>query len=219
MPKLAVKAVLFDFDGTLAVTMEDNFKAWQAAMSDYGLKIKPEDYYPLEGASVYEVAKKIFSQYGVKSSNPEEAVRKKELHYLENHRFRFYPGVEALIEALRSKHVPLALVTAGLRSRLDHSVPRGFLEKFDAVVTGDEAREGKPSPEPFLLAAEKLKVRPEDCVVVENAPLGIQSAKKAGMYCIALCTTLQNGHLKEADEIVSSFEDLKNCEGLKGLLG
>ena len=200
------------------MTMEDNFRAWQAAMSDYGLQIKPEDYYPLEGANVWEVAKKIFAKYRLVHSDVEEVVKKKEKYYLENHHFRFYPGVESLIEDLRSRRIPIALVTAGLRNRLENSVPQGFLQKFDAMVTGDDTTQGKPSPEPYLKAVEKLRLKPEDCLVIENAPLGIQSAKRAGIRCIALSTTLSNGYLKEADEVVSSFEELIHCEGVKELL-
>ncbi len=198
--------------------MEDNFKAWQAAMAEYGIKIKPEDYYPLEGAMVHEVAQMILTQYNAPHVSLDEVVKKKENYYLENHHFEFYPGVETLIEKLRAHRVPLALVTAGLRSRLDNSIPAGFLEKFDVVVTGDQTQHGKPSPEPYLKAMEKLHLEPEDCVVVENAPLGIQSAKRAGAYCIALRSTLSNGYLNEADEVLDSFEDLQNAESIKEFL-
>lgn len=198
--------------------MEDNFRAWQAAMSEYGINIKPEDYYPLEGAMVHEVAQMILTQYGVSNVSGDEVAKKKEKHYLENHHFEFYPGVETLINRLCSHKIPIALVTAGLRSRLDHSVPAGFLEKFDTVVTGDMTQHGKPSPEPYLKAIEKLRLEPEDCVVVENAPLGIQSAKKAGAYCIALRSTLSNGYLNEADEVLDSFEDLENSGTFKEFL-
>ncbi len=212
------KAVLFDFDGTLARTMEDNFKAWKAAMSEYGIDIKPEDYYPLEGIRLYEVAKRLFDIYHFEAPDERELVRKKEKYYLENHHFVLYPGVEELIRVLRSKNVRIAVVTAGLPDRLNNSVPPELLEKFDAIVTGDETEEGKPSPAPYLRGAEKLRVRPEDCIVVENAPLGIESAKNAGAYCIAICTTLNKSYLEKADEVLDSFENLKDSETIKQLL-
>ena len=156
--------------------------------------------------------------YQLRSADPHDLVQKKEKHYLKNHRFRFYPGVEKLIENLWVRKIPLALVTAGFRSRLDRTVPKKFLKKFSVFVTGDEAIEGKPSPAPYLKAAERLGVKPGECLVVENAPLGIQSAKAAGTYCIGLCTTVTNGHLKGADEIVESFQDLEHCEKIRVLL-
>ena len=90
------------------------------------------------------------------------------------------------------------------------TVPDGFLEKFDALVTGEDTRHGKPSPEPYLKAVEKLNLRPEDCLAVENAPLGIESAKKAGLYCAAVCSTLDRSYLTAADEIFASLEDFNN---------
>ena len=200
------------------MTMEDNFKAWRAAFAAYHVPIQPEDYYPIEGLKVPDVARHLIKKYHPTSADVQDLIQKKEEHYLKNHRFRFYPGVEKLVQNLCSRAIPLALVTAGFRSRLERTVPAAFLEKFRVFVTGDEAIEGKPSPAPYLKAAERLGVSPADCLVVENAPLGIQSAKAAGTYCIGLCTTVANGHLKGADEIVESFEDLEHCEKIRSLL-
>ena len=94
----------------------------------------------------------------------------------------------------------------------------GFLERFQAIVTGEDTTVGKPSPEPYLRGAEKLGVRPEACIVVENAPIGIESAKRAGAYCIALCTTVSREALRQADEIVDSFEALREVPLITQLL-
>ena len=198
--------------------MEDNFEAWRSTLQGYGIDLKPEDYYPLEGLSVYELPERLFGKYDKLSPAPGEVVAKKEAHYLKNHRFSFYPGAEALIDLFRSRGIPLAIVTTALRSRLDHSVPRGFLEKFQGVVTSEDAREGKPSPVPYLKGAEKLGVPPKDCIAIENAPLGIESAKRAGTYCIAVCSTLDKTYLRGADEIVNSLQDLKQSEKIRELL-
>jgi len=204
------KAIVFDFDGTLAMTMEDNFRAWKRAVAEHGLKIKPMDYYPLEGLSVYEVPRKLFGAYGRETPNPRELVKTKEVYYKEAHSFAFYPGALVIIEVLRRNGMKTAVVTAALQERLRHTVPDGFLEKFDALVTGEDTRHGKPSPEPYLKAVEKLNLRPEDCLAVENAPLGIESAKKAGLYCAAVCSTLDRSYLTAADEIFASLEDFNN---------
>ena len=198
--------------------MEDNFKAWKAVVAEYGLDLKPEDYYPLEGLSVRELPKRFFEKYHVPVPDEKEVVRKKEKHYLENHRFSFYPGVEELIKTLRSKGIPIGLVTSGFLNRLTQTAPAGFLEQFDAVVTGDETKEGKPSPVPYLRGAQKLKVKAKECIAVENAPLGIQSAKRAGAYCIAVCSTVDKKYLREADEICDSLQDIKKTSRIKELL-
>ncbi len=168
---------------------------------------------------VHEVPAWLFGRYGREVPDVQEVVKKKENHYLKHHHFELYPGVLDLLRDLRMKKILTAVVTAALRNRLSGSVPVGFLESFDAVVTGDELKEGKPSPAPYLLAASKLNLTPaEECLVVENAPLGVESAKKAGIYCIALSTTMDPKYLHEADEILGSFQDLRKSPRIQKLL-
>ena len=212
------KAVLFDLDGTLARTMEDTFEAWRSVLAECGINLKPEDFYPLEGTRLNELAERLFKIYHLEDLDVGELIRKKEKYYLENHHFTLYPGVGELIELLQAKNIPIAIVTSGLINRVNNSVPKGFLEKFDVIITGDEINEGKPSPAPYLRGAEKLGVSPEECIVIENAPLGIESAKSAGAYCIAISTTLSKGYLGEADEVVDHFDDLKNSKAIKQLV-
>jgi beta-phosphoglucomutase len=211
---------VFDFDGPLADTMGDHFRAWQAVMADYSIRLVAEDYYPLEGVRVADLPRRFFEKYGQPPRDEALILRKKEQRYLAHHRFAFYPGVEGFIRQLRERGVPMAVVTAGLSERLKRSVPSGFLEQFTAMVTGEDTTEGKPSPQPYLRIAQKLGVRPEECIVVENAPIGIEAAKRARAYCIALCTTVPRGLLEQtqADEVVESFEDLQHVPLIKQLL-
>jgi beta-phosphoglucomutase len=203
------KVILFDFDGTLADTMEDNFIAWKNAFSDYGINIKREDYFPLEGMKLIEVAKEISRKYE-KNIIPDSIVEFKNNYYLENHSFRLYPGVQELIEKMKNKKRLIAIVSASPRKKLEKTVPEEFLRKFDAIVSGDDVNKGKPDPEPYLIAMKKLNATPKDCIVIENAPLGIKSAKSAGIYCVAITTTLEEKYLVEADRIVKNFYELKD---------
>ena len=77
-------------------------------------------------------------------------------------------------------------------------------------MSGDDSVRGKPHPDPYLNAATKLGVLPQECLVIENAPLGIKSAKRAGIYCIAICSTLDKSYLSEADKIVENIKDINN---------
>ena len=89
-----------------------------------------------------------------------------------------------------------------------NTVPKNFLKKFDTVVSGDRTFRGKPFPDPYLKGLSDLNLKREECIAVENAPVGIKSAKNANLYCIAVCSTLDKSYLKEADEIVEEFKDL-----------
>ena len=211
------KAVLFDFDGTLSDTMRDHYAAWEKASLDYGIKLNPEDYYPLEGTNVFEIAKRLFKVNQI-NGDEKELVQKKEKYYLEKNTFNIYPGVEYLINKLRSYKIKFGIVTTGLRERIYSSVPKQFLDMFDVIICGDDIAKGKPSPDPYLKGMDKLGVEPENCIIVENSPIGVTSAKASGSYCIAICSTLNNVHLAKADEIFMNFDEMSKADVFDSML-
>ena len=214
-----VKGVLFDFDGTLADTMEGHYLAWNAALGEYGLSIEASDYYPLEGAGLHEIARTFVKDISWNDAMIEEIVQRKKKYYVERQQqITFFPGVESLVSELKDRNIPMAIVTAGHLDQLQLSVPQYFLNYFDALVAGDMVTHSKPDPEPYLLGAEMLGLMPQDCIAIENAPLGIQSAHRANIYCIGVCSTVNRNELAEADEIVSQFTNLRNSVIIKKIL-
>lgn len=212
------KAILFDFDGVLAKTMEDNFNAWRAAFQSVGVDIVSDDYYPLEGMNVVGVAETLIKKYRLLGVSGEALFQKKDEHYFQNNRFELYPGVAELTTKLKKKNIPIAIVTAGRMERLEKTVDSSFLELFNVIITGDKTARGKPYPDPYLLGASKIGYAPKECIVVENAPLGIQAAKAAGAYCIAVASTMRPEHLREADKIVTEFSGIEQVSSIRGLL-
>ena len=206
--KKNIKAILFDFDGVLANTMEDNFIAWKKAFKDKGVEIERDDYFPLEGLQLKHVAETIGNKYCIDKKYYEDVVRFKNKYYLDNHTFSFYEGVTELVDLLVKNNMKLAIVTASNKERLEKTVPENFLNKFEVIISGEDYVNGKPNPEPYLTAMKKLKISSEECIVVENAPLGVESAKSAGAYCVAITSTLEKKYLKEADEIIGKFLEL-----------
>ena len=203
-----IKGILFDFDGVLANTMEDLLRAWQHAFRHHGIEITKEDYFPLEGMKGVEVAKTIAARYNLPNILYSEVVERKNQYYLQNNSFCFYPGVVELIEKLHRKGMVMGIVTASPRRKLEQTVPTEFLQKFQVIVSGDDAGRGKPFPDPYLTGLQKLGLGKDECLVIENAPLGIQAAKSAGLYCIAITSTVGKEKLQEADEIVEEFNNL-----------
>ncbi|MDA1334982.1 MAG: HAD family phosphatase [bacterium] len=214
------KGVLFDFDGVLANTMESHFRAWHKALLDFGADLKEDDYYPFEGTKLSLLSDKFTERFGLDADKAGEITKKKEKYYLEGAKdgVYIYPGVYELVGELRKKNIPCAIVTAGLRDRMEKSLPKDFLNMFTALVTGDTTEHGKPHPDPYLMGARMISVLPEECIAVENAPLGVDSAKAAGSYCIAITSTCDNHALRAADEVISSFEDLRNTKNINELL-
>ena len=213
-----MKGILFDFDGVLARTMEDNFHAWRRVFLEYGAEITEKEFYPLEGMRLAEIAVALCSTYGV-SADVQEICRKKEAYYKEHNSFSLYPGVEELLERLAAASIPLGVVTGARRERIEHTFPLLLLKKFSAVVTGETGGRGKPYPDPYIVGAKEIGVLPQECIVVENAPLGIASAKAAGTYCIAITSTVSKEFLKEADEVVECFGDLAHVSPVQKLFG
>ena len=211
-----IKAVLFDFDGVIGNTIDDNFRAWQAAFAPHGLKPSRTECCLLEGKKTAELAAEVLRRNGLDPNLGAAIGAAKDAHYQAHNSFGFYPGVEELIPHLKALGLKVGVVSGGMLRRLLTPQTEPFLRTFDAIVTGDECTHGKPNPEPFLRCAKKLGAPPEECLVVENAPLGIAAAKRAGMRCLAVTTSLEAHHLHEADATIARTIDLVEHLPAKG---
>lgn len=130
---------------------------------------------------------------------------------MENNSFSLYlyEGAEALIGRLKKEGYLLGLVTGANYLRFLNTVNSEVTGRFNVIISGDKVNNCKPHPEPYLNAANALSVQPSECLVIENAPLGIESAKSAGMYCIAVASTLEKKYLFRADMIINKLADLE----------
>ena len=210
-------AVLFDMDGVIADTMPIHLKAWQEAFRPCGISVDKMDVYLREGMQSRTMAQEIAKEKGVclRDEDLDRIVAEKTRIFdgeAEAHA-RAYDGVTETLRMLRNNGLQTALVTGSKASSADKVLrAAGVRELFEVLVTGDDTKKGKPDPEPYLKGIEKTGVNRLDCIVVENAPLGISSAKAAGVdYVIALATTLDPSYLREADDIMKSFPDLEQC--------
>lgn len=217
--RVPFRGILFDFDGTLSDTMEGNYRAWQHVLHEVGADIGREEYFLLEGMKLAEVARTLCEKHGVFLPDYGELARRKEVQYAgANHACVFYPDVDRFTARCVTMGIPIAIVTAALHDRITRSVPPEFLGRFAAVITGDMTERNKPFPDPYLKAAEMIGVPIAECIVVENAPLGIRSAKAAGAYCVAIASTLDASVLSEADAVVMRFGDIADLPALRSML-
>jgi beta-phosphoglucomutase len=203
--------VLFDFDGVIAETMSYHVAAWQKAFANYQIEISTEDIYLQEGQFADIIAQKVATQKGAHLSNRDLQliVKNKRALYENITRAKVYPETKTIVEQLKRLSIKLGIVTGSILSSIKVVTGDKFLENFDCIVTGDSVTLNKPHPEPYLTAAKKLGAMPEECLVFENAPLGIKAAKAAGMFCVAVKTTIQdNRHLQEAVVIVEKISAL-----------
>jgi beta-phosphoglucomutase len=132
----------------------------------------------------------------------------KKLSIFETGKVGIFPHALDIIKLIKRRNLKTGLVTGSLRRSVNFMLKDDLLPCFDVIVAVDEIMNGKPHPEPYLTAMAKLESRPDEVLVIENAPLGITSAKKAGADCYALETTLDTHFLKDADKIFKTHESL-----------
>lgn len=209
-------AVFFDFDGVIANTGEDNFAAWNFAFAPFGIQIDRRTCFTLEGMRVSDLARKVLVDHGQDPKLHLEVAQRKDMRYAEVNSFKFFDGVPEILAALKAQGVKAGLVSGGSKHRLFANGGEHIFKLFDVIITAEDVPvgRGKPLPDPYLMAAKKVGVMPEKCVVIENAPLGVKSAKAAGMYCVAVCTTLPKEELDGADQIVPGLRDASKVIGV-----
>jgi len=209
-----MKAVIFDFDGTLADLFEQHLEAFQETIKKhFGLKYTRGDLDAGYGMTGEDILKLYFRKHGLKVSEEKlmqvaDERRRLALEKIGGH-ITLLPGAEKLIKELKDAGVRVAIATSCSKNVCDRifSMPQ-FKGRLDATTTGSEVSEGKPNPEIFLKTAEKLGVKAGECIVFEDSAYGVKAAKKAGMKVIAVTT----GHdpreklMKEKpDRIMSSL--------------
>jgi HAD superfamily hydrolase (TIGR01509 family) len=206
------RGVALDMDGVVIDGMRFHVHAWQYAFREVaGVEMPALRIYLSEGAKEPHFIAQIVEEQGISLSTEqqEELLRVKLARYDEIFQLVPVPGIQETLEWLRGQGCPLALVTGATRAAAERALADlGVRHWFDVVSGSDELQNGKPSPEPYQKAAAALGVTPRACLVVENAPAGIQSAKAAGMPCVALETSLAASYLQEADRVIATHREL-----------
>lgn len=209
--KFDFKAVIFDMDGVITNTMPDHFNAWLATFSAIGIKVSCYDIYEREGQDGLTSVREITKKYGIRVSDKKarRILAQKERLFKRIVKIRFVTGARPFVRLLKKKKFLLGLVTGTAAHEVRRIMPKKLLKMFDAIVTGDRVKKSKPHPEPFLKALKALKVRSDEAAVLENAPFGIKSAKRAGLFCIAMQTSLPLKYLSGADAVFKSYAQLR----------
>jgi len=199
-------AVLFDLDGTLIDSMNHHYGIWKDIVAEYGVFLDKREFFLDEGANINRLMEKYIKIDDLQVIT--SLLQKKDQAYIESAEFRLMSGARKLLDWLESQGIQLGLVTAASRKRVSVSLPSYFLQKFGAVITGDDTTAGKPDPEPYLLGAELLGVSASKTIVFENAPLGVESGSRAGMITVGLGHTLDRNDLMKSDFFYETFNDL-----------
>jgi HAD superfamily hydrolase (TIGR01509 family) len=185
IPPGPFSAYLFDMDGTVADSMPLHYVAWKQALAEYGCPLFPEPlFYSWGGMPVREIVATLNRRHGLSMPVEEVARRKESLYYEQLPKLTAVPEVLEQIEAAH-RRIPFAVVSGSTRESVTKSLEiLGLFDRFDVLVCAGDYAKAKPEPEPFLLAARKLKVAPELCLVFEDTEMGIEAATRAGMRSV-----------------------------------
>jgi beta-phosphoglucomutase family hydrolase len=178
------KGLIFDCDGTLVDTMPLHFLAWKAAMQAVGITITEEQFYSFSGMPTVTIIQTLAKQQNV-ICDARAAAEEKERLFLEN--IESLEPIHSVIEIVHREkgRRKMAVASGGWKSVINHSLAAVGLDRmFDTIVGADDVEHGKPAPDIFLKAAERLNLKPEECLVYEDGNLGIEAAVAAGMQVI-----------------------------------
>ncbi len=212
---MTTSAIIWDVDGTLVDTAEQHFRAWARLATELNQPFTRADFAATFGMRNPEILRQLFFPDADDERCRILAERKEDLYRasVREEGTQLLPGVAKLLDEFNAAGWPQAVGSSAPTGNLDLLLGlTGIRHYFGAVVTGDDVRRGKPDPEVFVIAANKLGVPPSWCIVFEDAVAGVEAAKAGGMACVAV--TFVGHHPAEklhdagADLVVGSLEDV-----------
>lgn len=201
------KGAIFDLDGTLVNTLDLHTRAWIKLFSKYGIELSEKEKKEHSGKKNVFFIEIVLKRRNAKNLDSYELSREKDAMVIDALRDKppvLFPGAQELLANLKSKGIKIALATSATK-RTAELLARETIEMFEAKVFAEDVSLGKPNPEAFLLASQKLNLGPEDCVVFEDAESGVQAAKAGGFYCVAKDNHLGQ-NLAGADLIIEEYK-------------
>ena len=202
------KAILWDMDGVIADSNAFHFAAWQETFAKGGVNFSKQDFTKLFGARNDFIIRNTLGK-NLSEEDTKIIAQGKETNFRRRAKgnIKPFPGVLRLLNTIKGGNFKLGLVSSAPAENIDLVTGELGLEGFfDSIVCGSEVSESKPAPQIYLLAAKRLGVDPQDCIAVEDSPLGIKAAKAAGMRCVAVANTHPRQELNEANKTLDSFE-------------
>jgi beta-phosphoglucomutase len=211
-----MKGVIFDLDGVLVDSMPDHYKAWKMAFKEVtDIDVDERMIYLLEGMRGNDLVKKIFEQKNYDNhSIAKKVIERKNKIFNDILTPRAFDGVKELIEHLKcTKAVVSGSAKNDVEVLIDRTVGKN---NFDVIITADDIDRGKPDPIAFITALNRMKIDTANAIVVENAPLGVEAANKAGLQCIIVLnnTPLQINDFKFIIDYDRIFKETKDSAKL-----
>jgi beta-phosphoglucomutase family hydrolase len=209
LPNPSSIAVLWDMDGVLVDTAELHYQTWKQTLAVYDIPFSRQLFNEFFGMNNEQTLTGVLGRVPEPSflqeiSDQKEDIFRKSIHG----QVELYPGVRKLLQELQRAGVRQAVASSAPQENIDALVNEFNIASFFQVIVSGCELKSKPDPATFLLAAERLGVNPQRCVVIEDALHGIEAARRAGMKCIAVATTHPVVLLSQADLVVNRINEL-----------
>jgi len=205
------RGALFDWDGVVIDSSNQHERSWEQLAAEIGKPLPPNHFVRGFGMKNQRIIADLLDWTGNPDEVEEYSLRKEQLYreIIRAEGTRPLPGVRGLLELFAARGVPCALASSTHRENVEVVFDViGLRPYFSAIVTGEDVRQGKPDPEVFLTAAQRINRQPAHCVVFEDAHVGIEAGLAAGARVIAVATTNPIEALGDADLAVSSLADV-----------
>lgn len=205
-----IKGVVFDMDGVLVDNRDAHIEAFEIICKKYGVGFDREKFMPTFGMTNDLILARLMPDV-IKKVDWRIIAKEKEEIYREIFERTIRPtaGLVDFLKALKADGFRIGLGSSGNTPNVNFVLARcGIAEYFDAIANGDMITRGKPDPEVYLLAADKLGLAPEECIVAEDAPVGIEAARRAGMSVIGVATTFRRDDLSGYDILIDDFTQI-----------
>ena len=202
------KAVIWDMDGVIADTGPYHFKAWQEVFHIRGINFTEENFQRYFGQRNDTIIRNVLGE-DLSPSEVDAIAGEKERNYRQrvSRHIKPLPGAIKLLKSLSEHGFKVALASSAPMENIQLVTQGlGINNHFHSIVSGRDVSEGKPSPQGFLLAAKKLGISPQNCIIIEDAVAGVTAAKRAGMRCIAVTNTHPRESLTGADLVIDTLE-------------
>jgi HAD superfamily hydrolase (TIGR01509 family) len=205
-------AVILSCDGLLLDTGELNMAAYrEAAEALVGDSMTEGEMEDTVGSRAVDYAARIRRRYDIDVSDEDfqRLVSERYRIHAFDRPVRAFQGVGELLEDLRKQRIPYALATSAPMWKVQHNLEEaGVADYFSVIVSGDDVAQGKPGPDAFLIAAQRLGFEPSRCIAIEGSVHGLCGARIAGMTVVCVTNTFPSYRLREADRIVTSIDEV-----------
>jgi len=207
-----IQAVIFDLNGTIINDIPFHIDAWLAFFSRRKMRLTRNYFYEkMNGRTGRDILRAILGKH-LTLESMDKLHEQKQWLYRKFYRphVKSVPGFENLIKELKKKGIEAAIATSTTRANVRFvSKKLKLIKTINVIVSGESATRGKPAPDIYLLTARKLKIKPQECLVFEDAPSGVESAQRAGMKVIGVVPSGQPDFLPKSVKKIKNFRQVE----------